>query len=97
MFCFISLNVSLRLTKTRTQVAVVTDTVCCDCGLKYANTFYCYNTRGRISLLVVCWAHCPVLCSIAGSILDAGNKNTQGIFPLELTWVLTPFPQNSFG
>ena len=31
--------------------------------------------------------------SVAGSILLWGNFPVQGIFPLELTWVQTPFPQ----
>ena len=35
--------------------------------------------------------------SVAGSILLWGNFPEEGIFPLELTWLQTPFPQNSFG
>ena len=35
--------------------------------------------------------------SVAGSILLWGTFSVEGIFPLELTWVQTPFPQNSFG
>ena len=35
--------------------------------------------------------------SVAGSILLWGHFPEEGIFPLELTWVQTPFPQNSFG
>ena len=31
--------------------------------------------------------------SVAGSILLWGHFPVQGIFPLELTWVQTPFPQ----
>ena len=30
--------------------------------------------------------------SVAGSILLWGNLPVEGIFPLELTWVQTPFP-----
>ena len=48
-----------------------------------------------LSLWVMCWAHCPAWCSIVGSILLWGFS-VEGIFPLDLTWVLTPFPQNSF-
>ena len=33
--------------------------------------------------------------SVAGSILHWGNFPVQGIFPLELTWVQTPFPQKT--
>ena len=36
----------------------------------------------------------PAWCSIAGSnLLQASGR---GDFPLEITWVLTPFPQSSF-
>ena len=35
--------------------------------------------------------------SVAGSILLWGHFLVEGIFPLELIWVQTPFPQNSFG
>ena len=46
-------------------------------------------------LLVVCWARCPVLCSIIGSILLCGEFFlVEGIFPLELTWVLIPIAPN---
>ena len=31
--------------------------------------------------------------SVAGSILLWGHFRVEGIFPLELTWVQTPFPQ----
>ena len=34
--------------------------------------------------------------SIAGSILLWGHFPVEGIFPLELTWVRTPFPQKLF-
>ena len=34
--------------------------------------------------------------SVAGSILLWGNFPVEGIFPLELTWVQTPFPQKNF-
>ena len=47
--------------------------------------------------LVVCLACCPAGCSVMGSILLCGFFPVEGIFPMELTWVLTPFPQNSFG
>ena len=58
----------------------------------------CKLTQGPISSLVVCWAHCPAWCSVMGSILLWGEFFLEeGIFLLEFTWVLTPFPQNSFG
>ena len=34
--------------------------------------------------------------SVAGSILFWGHFPVEGIFPLELTWVQTPFPQKLF-
>ena len=34
--------------------------------------------------------------SVAGSIPLWGNFPVQGIFPLELSWVQTPFPQKLF-
>ena len=37
------------------------------------------------------WARCPAWCSVVGRIFLV-----EGIFPLELTWVWTLFPQNSF-
>ena len=43
-----------------------------------------------IAQLVV---HGLAVHGIAGSILLWGNFPVEGIFPLELTWVQTPFPQ----
>ena len=34
--------------------------------------------------------------NVAGSILLWGHFPVEGIFPLELTWVQTPFPQKLF-
>ena len=34
--------------------------------------------------------------SVAGSILLWGHFPVEGTFPLELTWVQTPFPQKLF-
>ena len=52
---------------------------------------------GRNSLLAVFWALCPAWCSIMGLIFLWGEVfQWRGFFSLELTWVLTPFPQNSF-
>ena len=48
---------------------------------------------GRNSSLVVFGL---AVHSVAGSILLWGNFSVEGIFPLELTWVQTPFPKNSF-
>ena len=56
------------------------------------------GVMGPNSSLVVCWACCPALCSVVGSIFLWGEFfPVKGIFPLELTWVLTPLTQNSFG
>ena len=49
---------------------------------------------GRNSSVGSAWARCH---SVAGSILLWGHFPVEGIFPLELTWLQTPFPQNSFG
>ena len=51
------------------------------------------KVRGRNSSLVVFGL---AVHSIAGSILLWGNFPVEGIFPLELTWVQTPFPPKLF-
>ena len=48
---------------------------------------------GRNSSLVVFGL---AVHSVAGSILLWGNFPIEGIFPLELTWVQTPFPPKLF-
>ena len=50
-------------------------------------------TGGRNSSLVVFGL---AVHSVAGSILLWGHFPVEGIFPLELTWVQTPFPQKLF-
>ena len=42
----------------------------------------------------VCWARCPAWCSVPEEIFSV-----EGISPVVLTWVLTPFPpkKNSLG
>ena len=45
----------------------------------------------RIAQSVVCWALCPVWCSVVGSILL--KLLVEGSFPLELSCVLTSFPK----
>ena len=52
-----------------------------------------FHHRGRNSSLVVLGL---AVHSVAGSILLWGNFPVQGIFPLELTWVQTPFPPKLF-
>ena len=52
------------------------------------------DRQGQDSSLVACWARCPAWCSIVGSILLLFP--VEGIFPLELSWVLTPFLKKSF-
>ena len=37
------------------------------------------------------------LCNAASRVRPSSEPPVEGIFPLELTWVLTPFPPNSFG
>ena len=37
------------------------------------------------------------LGSLACVVRTSSEPPVEGIFHLELTWVLTPFPQNSFG
>ena len=51
------------------------------------------TSGGRISSLVVVGL---AVHSVLGSILLWGNFLVEGIFPLELTWVQTPFPQKLF-
>ena len=61
------------------------------------NCWHCVNSDGdggRNSSVGSAWARCQ---SVAGSILLWGHFPEEGIFPLELTWVQTPFSQNSFG
>ena len=48
---------------------------------------------GRNSSLVVFGL---AVHNVAGSILLWGNFPVEGIFPLELTWVQTPFPPKLF-
>ena len=52
----------------------------------------------RNSSSVVCWARFPAWCSVVGSILYWGDFfPVEGTFPMELTRVRTPLPQNFFG
>ena len=46
----------------------------------------------RIAQLVVCWARCPAWSSLVGSVLLRRILLVEGIFPLVLAQVLTPFP-----
>ena len=48
-----------------------------------------------IAQSVVCWARCPAWCALR--VWFSSELPVGGIFPLELTWVLTPFPKNFFG
>ena len=57
------------------------------------NTAFICKCGGRNSSLVVFGL--PVH-SVTGSIILWGNFSVEGIFPLELTWVQTPFPQKLF-
>ena len=41
------------------------------------------------------WAPCPAWCSVAGS--PSSEPLVEGLFTLELIWLPTPFPKNSFG
>ena len=61
--------------------------------LLYAMEFFTsFINGGRNSSVVFGLA----VHSVAGSILLLGNFPVEGIFPLELTWVQTPFPQKLF-
>ena len=46
--------------------------------------------RGRNSSVGSAWARCP---QCRGFDTPLGTFSVEGIFPLELTWVQTPFPQ----
>ena len=51
------------------------------------------KSGARIAQLVVLGL---TVHSVAGSILLWGHFPVEGIFPLELTWVQTPFPKKLF-
>ena len=57
------------------------------------NKFHTKSPGGQNSSLVVFGL---AVHSVAGSILLWGHFPVEGIFPLELTWVQTPFPQKLF-
>ena len=64
--------------------------------LLYPEQLLCLSNTslgGRNSSLVVFGL---AVHSVAGSILLWGNFPVEGIFPLELTWVQTPFPKKLF-
>ena len=61
----------------------------------YANTLES-GLQGGNSSLVVCWAHCPAWYGVVGSNLVWGEFFRRGDFLLELAWVRTQFPKNSF-
>ena len=50
------------------------------------------DSGGWNSLLVVFGL---AVHSVGGSILFWGNFPVEGVFPLELTWLQTPFPQKT--
>ena len=58
--------------------------------LLHHHHFHYYHQGARIAQLVV---HGLAVHGVAGSILLWGHFPVEGIFPLELTWVQTPFPQ----
>ena len=64
----------------------------CPCqGFKVKSEIWCIHAVGAgIAQLVV---HGLAVHGVAGSILLWGHFPVEGIFPLELTWVQTPFPQ----
>ena len=57
------------------------------------NDLILYKLGAGIAQLVVLGL---AVHSVAGSILLWGHFPVEGIFPLELTWVQTPFPQKLF-
>ena len=61
-------------------------------GLVGAVSVYCDWVGAGIAQLVVLGL---AVHSVAGSILLWGHFPVEGIFPLELTWVQTPFPQKT--
>ena len=52
-----------------------------------------HRTRGWNSSVGSAWARCP---QRRGFDPPLGHFPVEGIFPLELTWVQTPFPQKLF-
>ena len=59
----------------------------------FSRSSYTSDIGGRNSSLAVFGL---AVHSVAGSILLWGNFPVEGTFPLELTWVQTPFPQKLF-
>ena len=57
------------------------------------NTLTEYQDRGQNSSVGSAWAPCP---QRRGFDPPLGTFSVEGIFPLELTWVQTPFPQKLF-
>ena len=55
------------------------------------------QTGGRVSSLVECWPCCLAWCSRRFDPPLGRIFSGEGMFPFELTWVLTPFPKNSLG
>ena len=58
--------------------------------VKITSTKVKYLPGGRNSSVGSAWARCP---QRRGFDPPLGTFSVEGIFPLELTWVQTPFPQ----
>ena len=85
---------SVKLTSDNKRKFSVTAATLLDVfGLCERHSKFRKEMGGRISSLVV---FVLAVHSVAGSILLWGNFPVEGIFPLELTWVQTPFPQKLF-
>ena len=78
-----------RKPKQKTKTKTNTKTKSKHTKKKENGQMYLYGARGRNSSLVVFGL---AVHRVAGSILLWGNFPVEGIFPLELTWVQTPFP-----
>ena len=61
---------------------------------RYYCTVHFYTSLGRNNLLALCWAHCHCVMQHHGFDPPLRKSfSVEGILPLELTWVLTPFPK----
>ena len=64
--------------------------VCCVSYRYFRTSMYTSFQGGRNSSVGSAWACCP---QCRGFDPPLGTFSVEGIFPLELTWVQTPFPQ----
>ena len=96
IFSFFTMFFPVTLTYRgfRTRIGDLGYRTCWTCTLLALNPRYIRAFGGRNSSVGSVWARCP---QRRGFDPPLGTFSVEGIFPLELTWVQTPFPKNSFG